>query len=327
MAVLYEPQCEQLGVSLVEREGMIAGALDASKGEGAIWVVPVGPHCHFIEHHVRLRESTWIRELSTRPYAGVCSMNQASQQNASRLAFDQGVNSWHANRRSGDVFTIAQESAGALESMLEAGRWYSSQSILFEEEFFFELDQGLSTHAGSCASISDEWFDEVWQDGASHDVQAAFSQLSLDRLLACGPQRVANAVVMELVDRLFARSQVAWRASGPVGALSSARLAAHAAALVEREVACGHAPSLDQLASRLYTSRSWLCAVFKRERGEPLGAFVRRVRARAAEELLSDRRLSIAQVSERLGYASQAAFSQAFRTTHGISPSQWRKGA
>lgn len=74
-------------------------------------------------------------------------------------------------------------------------------------------------------------------------------------------------------------------------------------------------------------SRSKLCTVFKKETGESVGAYVRRRRIERARDLLADSPLSIAQVSERLGYPSQAAFAQAFKQAVGVSPNAWRAGA
>ena len=82
--------------------------------------------------------------------------------------------------------------------------------------------------------------------------------------------------------------------------------------------------SVDELANRLYTSRSKLCATFKIETGESVGAYVRRRRTERACDLLADSSLSMAQIAERLGYPQQAAFAQAFRQTTGLSPTAWR---
>lgn len=45
----------------------------------------------------------------------------------------------------------------------------------------------------------------------------------------------------------------------------------------------------------------------------------------AAAILLSDNSLSLSDVSERLGYASQEYFSAAFKKHYGTSPGKFRK--
>ena len=77
-------------------------------------------------------------------------------------------------------------------------------------------------------------------------------------------------------------------------------------------------------ADRLYTSRSKLCAAFKAETGESIGAYVRRRRTERACDLLAGSSLPVGQIAERLGYPQQAAFAQAFKQETGLSPTAWR---
>ena len=108
------------------------------------------------------------------------------------------------------------------------------------------------------------------------------------------------------------------------GGSASRRLAEEAAAEVERALDEGRRLGVDELAARLYVSRSKLCATFRQETGEAVGASVRRRRGERAEELLAGGGATVAEVAARLGYPSAAAFSQAFRASHGMSPSDWR---
>ena len=101
-------------------------------------------------------------------------------------------------------------------------------------------------------------------------------------------------------------------------------LAEEAAAAVEQALDAGRRMGIDELADSLYASRSKLCATFKAEKGESLGAYMRRRRAERAEELLSDSSLSVAQVATLLGFSRQAAFTHAFKQATGVSPSAWR---
>ena len=82
----------------------------------------------------------------------------------------------------------------------------------------------------------------------------------------------------------------------------------------------GRRVGINEVAERLYTSRSKLCATFKAQTGESLGAYIRRRRMERAQDLLADSALTIAQVAERLGYPQQAAFAQAFKQHTGTTP-------
>jgi len=104
----------------------------------------------------------------------------------------------------------------------------------------------------------------------------------------------------------------------------SVSLANEAAAMVESALDKGKRVSVNEVAERLYTSRSKLCATFKTQTGESLGAYIRRRRMERAKDLLADSSLTIAQVAERLGYPQQSAFTQAFKQYTNTTPTTWR---
>jgi AraC family transcriptional regulator len=61
--------------------------------------------------------------------------------------------------------------------------------------------------------------------------------------------------------------------------------------------------------------------------GEPLNAFIQRVRAeRAANALLDKPKASITEIALDCGYSGSAAFARAFRDRFGMSASEWREG-
>jgi AraC-like DNA-binding protein len=64
-----------------------------------------------------------------------------------------------------------------------------------------------------------------------------------------------------------------------------------------------------------------------REEGTSLQELVDNVRAELSLSLLGDTDLSLAEVADRLGYASLGAFSRAFRRWRGVSPAAHRKAA
>jgi AraC family transcriptional regulator len=54
-------------------------------------------------------------------------------------------------------------------------------------------------------------------------------------------------------------------------------------------------------------------------------AWLRQNRLERAMDTLRDTDVAIANVAERLGYASQTAFSAAFKKLTGETPSEWRR--
>ena len=83
--------------------------------------------------------------------------------------------------------------------------------------------------------------------------------------------------------------------------------------------------TLETLASVAAFSPYHFHRVFLAMVGEPLGAFLRRVRLeKAAFKLQINPRLSITEVALEHGFGSSAAFARAFKERFGVSASQWR---
>jgi len=72
-------------------------------------------------------------------------------------------------------------------------------------------------------------------------------------------------------------------------------------------------------------SRSAFAERFTQVLGEPPLTYLTRHRMRLATRHLGNSTLPVNQVAELVGYASEAAFSQAFKRAHGVSPSGWRQ--
>ncbi|HOW85633.1 MAG TPA: GyrI-like domain-containing protein [Candidatus Aminicenantes bacterium] len=94
---------------------------------------------------------------------------------------------------------------------------------------------------------------------------------------------------------------------------------------IERNI--GRDLSLDELARAANFSPFHFHRIFAAVVGEPLHAFVLRIRAeRAAGALLSDPKATITAIALDHGYSSSAAFARAFRDRFGMSASEWRRG-
>ena len=88
-----------------------------------------------------------------------------------------------------------------------------------------------------------------------------------------------------------------------------------------------HPWSVADLASIACMSRSSFAERFAEVIGQPPLSYLSAHRLRLAARQLVQSYESIARISERVGYASEAAFSQAFKRQYDMSPSQYRKDA
>jgi len=88
-----------------------------------------------------------------------------------------------------------------------------------------------------------------------------------------------------------------------------------------------HDWALDELAREAGLSRSALAERFTALVGIPPMQYLGRWRMQIAASLLSAGRTTVATVAAETGYASEAAFSRAFKKIVGVPPSAWRRGA
>jgi AraC-like DNA-binding protein len=74
-------------------------------------------------------------------------------------------------------------------------------------------------------------------------------------------------------------------------------------------------------------SRSAFASRFARLVGEPPLAYVTRWRMQKAAGLLRQSSATLADIAERVGYDSEAAFSKAFKRAVGTAPGAYRRAA
>ena len=82
--------------------------------------------------------------------------------------------------------------------------------------------------------------------------------------------------------------------------------------------------NLDDLASFFSYSKFHLEKLFKDEYGEGIVAYRNKKRMQMAKQLLKD--FSVTSVAEKTGYQSVYAFSRAYKTFYGTSPTKDKKG-
>ncbi|HVA89764.1 MAG TPA: response regulator [Chloroflexota bacterium] len=83
--------------------------------------------------------------------------------------------------------------------------------------------------------------------------------------------------------------------------------------------------TITALARRMHRNGKYLGELFKQVTGEPLGAYVIRMRMRRACELLTSTDLRVHAVAEQIGYADPKHFSSMFRSLIGVSPAEYRE--
>jgi AraC family transcriptional regulator len=87
----------------------------------------------------------------------------------------------------------------------------------------------------------------------------------------------------------------------------------------------GDALSADELAARLFLSRSHFDRVIRAVSGEPPAAFSRRVLLERAAYHLATSERGILEIALDAGYSSHEAFVRAFRRAYSVNPSDWRR--
>jgi AraC-like DNA-binding protein len=87
----------------------------------------------------------------------------------------------------------------------------------------------------------------------------------------------------------------------------------------------GHTWTLDALGHEVGLSRSALAERFSALVGEPPIQYLARWRMQVAAGLLATTHDGVASIGARVGYASEAAFSRAFKKLVGVPPATWRR--
>ena len=132
-----------------------------------------------------------------------------------------------------------------------------------------------------------------------------------------------EAVITRLGDIIVIQAIRAWIESdaaaqtGWLGALKDRQIC-RAISLIHRDPK--HNWTVASLADEVAMSRSAFAARFTELVGEPAMQYVARWRMQLAVSMLEDERVTVGELSDRLGYRSEAAFSRAFKRIIGISP-------
>lgn len=82
--------------------------------------------------------------------------------------------------------------------------------------------------------------------------------------------------------------------------------------------------SVGAVARQLGLSEGHLSHTFKKETGMTVSSYLTACRMEKAKELLSDCRIKVYEVAERVGYRDIAHFSSSFKKSVGVSPSEYQ---
>lgn len=310
----FEPQVEQLGMQARERDGGVFAGGANSVGEGSLWALQLSESCLVVVHEVVLTSEFSLEEESPSSLC-VASISQAGvplcpvtpppqlRREENIAVFDQGGRSVNRLRPRDSFNSVA---ACVLPGYFDGMRVRYGSAVA-------RRAHGLMSVPGG-----------VRLGGSEPYVRAALRSVGSVRSGSVQTRRMLAEKVEGVIALLAVEDYEAARAFDLQGCVDAARLTAQVRCLVEADPA--HAPTVDQLAELLGVSRARLCATFKQETGEAVGAFATRKRMELACRLLDDPRLSVAQVAAAAGYQHQSSFAEAFRRTTGKTPRQWRCG-
>lgn len=166
---------------------------------------------------------------------------------------------------------------------------------------------------------------DMWQSSEADWLQTTLRFMAAE---AREPRPGGETIITRLADILVVQAIRSWIASAPaaqtgwLGALRDKQIG-RAIALIHRDPVRDW--TLPSLASEVGMSRSAFAARFTRLVGEPAMQYVTRWRMHSAVTRLRD--ASVAEVADRFGYESEAAFSRAFKRHTGVAPGSVRRSA
>lgn len=83
--------------------------------------------------------------------------------------------------------------------------------------------------------------------------------------------------------------------------------------------------SIPTVAQHVFLTPTYLCILFKKEKGISINDYITQYRIDQAIKLLADRKLKLYEISERVGYQDANYFAKVFRKRTGVKPSEYRE--
>ncbi|MFD0959859.1 response regulator [Paenibacillus chungangensis] len=82
--------------------------------------------------------------------------------------------------------------------------------------------------------------------------------------------------------------------------------------------------SVNTIAGHVHLAPTYMCMLFKKEKGLSIHDYITQYRIKQAKRLLEDRKLKLYEVAARVGYQDANYFAKVFRKVTGVVPSQYR---
>ncbi|WP_405082273.1 response regulator [Paenibacillus chitinolyticus] len=82
--------------------------------------------------------------------------------------------------------------------------------------------------------------------------------------------------------------------------------------------------SIAAIASHVYLAPTYLCLLFKKEKGISINEYITGYRIKKAKRLLRDRKLKLYEIAAMVGYQDANYFAKVFRKVAGCNPSEYR---
>lgn len=209
-----------------------------------------------------------------------------------------------------DNYAILRHGGGGKEARIVCG------GVRIEHPAARQLVQCLPPviHVAASPSLRRRWHDSLLESIAEE---------------TANPRPGSEAIVSRLCDIVVIQAIRHWietdpgAAAGWLGALHDVQIGAAIAAIHRRPE---HDWSVASLADEVAMSRSAFAARFTSLVGEPAMTYVARWRMHLALEALEKTDDTVAAIGAGLGYASEAAFSRAFKRVMGVSARAARAG-
>lgn len=168
-------------------------------------------------------------------------------------------------------------------------------------------------HVSPRANPQDEWLASTIRHTAHEASHAAPGA-------RCMLPRLTELLFVEIL-----RAHMGSLSADQVGWFAALRDPVAGAALKLLHAAPLHSWDVDGLAHRVGSSRSVLAGRFRHFLGQPPMQYLAHWRLQLAAQALKTSDQPMKRIAEQAGYASEAAFSRAFKRRFGAPPADWRK--
>lgn len=306
LQTFFVPQLEQLaGRECAVKHGAYAD-IDAEWGSGFLWAYGIGDDCLITVHEVDLEANHPLVEYHD-DYACIASMTAAS-------ALYTPTHSRRFAKRNGIAFT---DTAGVDRFELKAGEQHYSFTLCLTQRYF----ENLSLRDPHGLELLLEFFDAMKDRSIPPNITSALESLDPAWAHRFGGDLFCRGKADEAVALAMAWAQEE-RGRARAHDASASEIVLAAKELVHDRFA--QQLTLDQLSKALFVGRTTLCTRFREETGMSLGSYIRQIRMEEAQRLLTSTDADVREISQAVGYSSQASFTAAFQREYGLSPREWR---